>query len=89
MSPAAPWPTAPRAGREGSAGSVAWEALAAEHMPRSVMPGTEGQWAVIDAIKFPEGPDDIALKDHEVCFHFKSGYGLACRSRTSGSRRCW
>ena len=48
--------------------------LADEHMPRSAMPGTEGQWAVIDAIRFPKDPGDIVLEDHEICFHFKSDY---------------
>ena len=48
--------------------------LTGEHMPRSTMPGTEGQWAVIDSIRFPKDPEDIVLEDHEVCFHFKSDY---------------
>lgn len=48
--------------------------LTDEYMPKSVMPGTEGQWAVIDSIRFPKDPEDIVLEDHEVCFHFKSDY---------------
>lgn len=48
--------------------------LTDEHMPKSMMPGTEGQWAVIDAIRFPKDPADIVLEEHEVCFHFKSDY---------------
>jgi hypothetical protein len=48
--------------------------LAGEYMPRSTMPGTESQWAVIDAIRFPKDPAGIVLEDHEICFHSKSDY---------------
>jgi hypothetical protein len=45
-----------------------------EHFPKSTMAGTEGQWAVIDSIRFPKDPEDIVLDQHDVCFHFKSDY---------------
>ncbi|MGH3204675.1 MAG: DUF7405 family protein [Streptosporangiaceae bacterium] len=48
--------------------------LAGEYLPRSAMPGTEDQWAVIDSIGFPKDPADIVLEDNEICFHFKSDY---------------
>ncbi|HET9973421.1 MAG TPA: hypothetical protein VFQ68_34675 [Streptosporangiaceae bacterium] len=48
--------------------------LTEEHMPKSTMTGTQGEWAVIDAIGFPKDPAGIVLEDHEVCFHFKSDY---------------
>ena len=48
--------------------------LTDEYLPRSTMPGTEGQWAVVDSIRFPKDPDDLVLEQHDVCFHFKSDY---------------
>jgi hypothetical protein len=48
--------------------------LTDEHLPRSTMPGTEGQWAVIDSIRFPKDPQELVLEHHDVCFHFKSDY---------------
>jgi hypothetical protein len=48
--------------------------LTDEHLPKSTMPGTEGQWAVIDSIRYPKDPDDLVLEQHDICFHFKSDY---------------
>lgn len=48
--------------------------LTDELMPKSTLPGTEGQWALIDSIKFPMDPDDLLLESNEICFHFKSDY---------------
>jgi hypothetical protein len=48
--------------------------LTDEHFPKSAMPGTEGQWAVIDSIRFPKDPADLVLEQHDICFHFKSDY---------------
>jgi hypothetical protein len=48
--------------------------LTDELMPRSTLPGTEGQWALVDSIRFPMDPDDVLLEDNEICFHFKSDY---------------
>lgn len=49
-------------------------ALVEEHMPKSTMPGTEGQWAVIDAIRFPRDPAGIALERNDLAFHFLSDF---------------
>jgi hypothetical protein len=49
-------------------------AVTDKYFPMSTMPGTEGQWAVIDSIRFPKDPDDIALENNDVCFHFKSDF---------------
>jgi hypothetical protein len=48
--------------------------LTDEFMPRSMLPGTEGEWALIDSIRFPMDPQDLLLESNEVCFHFKSDY---------------
>ncbi len=48
--------------------------LTDELMPKSALPGTEGQWALADSIRFPMDPDDLVLEDNEICFHFKSDY---------------
>lgn len=48
--------------------------LTDEHFPKSTMPGTEGQWAVADSIRFPKDPADLVLETQDVCFHFKSDY---------------
>jgi hypothetical protein len=48
--------------------------VTAEHFPRSTMAGTEGQWAVIDSIRFPKDPEELVLEQNEICFHFKSDY---------------
>jgi hypothetical protein len=45
-----------------------------EHFPPSTMAGSEGQWAVIDSIRYPKDPADLVLEDHDICFHFKSDY---------------
>jgi hypothetical protein len=48
--------------------------LTDEHFPTSTMAGSEGEWAVIDSIRFPKDPEDLVLEQHDVCFHFKSDY---------------
>jgi hypothetical protein len=50
------------------------EKLTDEYMPKSTLPGTEGQWAVVDSIRFPMDPTDVLLESNEICFHFKSDY---------------
>ncbi|HLY64638.1 MAG TPA: hypothetical protein VKU60_03805, partial [Chloroflexota bacterium] len=44
------------------------------HMPRSAMDGSQGEWAVVDSIKFPKDPANLVLEQNDVCFHFKSDY---------------
>jgi hypothetical protein len=48
--------------------------LTDEFMPKSTLAGTEGQWALIDSIRFPMDPDDLVLEGNEICFHFKSDF---------------
>jgi hypothetical protein len=48
--------------------------LTDEHFPKSTMTGSEGEWAVIDSIRFPKDPEDLVLEEHDICFHFKSDY---------------
>jgi hypothetical protein len=48
--------------------------LTDEYFPKSTMAGSEGDWAVIDSIRFPKDPDDLVLENNEVCFHFKSDF---------------
>jgi hypothetical protein len=48
--------------------------LTDEHFPKSTMAGSEGDWAIIDSLRFPKDPQDLVLEDHDVCFHFKSDY---------------
>jgi hypothetical protein len=48
--------------------------LVDQHMPKSTMAGTEGEWALIDSISYDKDNDDVVLEDNEVCFHFKSDY---------------
>lgn len=48
--------------------------LTDEYMPRSAMPGSEGQWAVIDSIQFPKDPGDLVLERNDLAFHFLSDY---------------
>ncbi len=50
------------------------ESLAEEHMPKSTRAGSEGQWALIDAIRFPKDPEDLVLEQFDINFHFKSDY---------------
>jgi len=38
------------------------------------LPGTEGQWALVDSIRFPMDPDGLVLENNEICFHFKSDF---------------
>ncbi|WP_024794153.1 DUF7405 family protein [Tomitella biformata] len=49
-------------------------AVTDEHFPKSVMAGTEGQWAIIDSLRFPKDPEELILEEHDVCFHLKSDY---------------
>lgn len=48
--------------------------LVDEHMPKSTQPGSEGQSAIIDSIKFPKDPGYLVLEQNDVCFHFKSDF---------------
>jgi len=45
-----------------------------KYMPKSTLPDSEGEWALIDSIRFPMDPEDLALEGNEICFHFKSDY---------------
>jgi len=45
-----------------------------DYMPKSTLPGTEGQWALIDSIKFPKDPEDVVLEQNDICFHVKSDF---------------
>lgn len=49
-------------------------ALADEYFPKSTMAGSEGEWALIDSIRYPKDPDDMVHEHHEICFHFKSDF---------------
>jgi hypothetical protein len=49
-------------------------ALTDAHFPRSTLAGSEGDWAIIDSIRYPKDPVDCVLEQHEICFHFKSDY---------------
>jgi len=49
-------------------------ALTDTYMPRSMLPGSEGEWAIIDSIRYPMDPPDLSLERNEICFHFKSDY---------------
>jgi len=48
--------------------------LTDDYMPRSTLPGTEGEWALTDSVRFPMDPEDLVLESNEVCFHFKSDF---------------
>jgi hypothetical protein len=48
--------------------------LTDEHFPKSTLAGSEGDWAIIDSIRFPKDPEDLVLEDHEIAFHFKSDF---------------
>jgi hypothetical protein len=48
--------------------------LTDEHFPKSMLAGSQGEWAVIDSIRFPKDPADLVLEAHEICFHFKSDF---------------
>ena len=43
-------------------------------MPRALENGKPGDWAVIDAIRFPKDPADLVLEQNDISFHFKSDY---------------
>jgi hypothetical protein len=49
-------------------------AITDELFPKSTLPGTEGQWAVIDTIRYPKDPQDMRFEEHEVCLHLKSDF---------------
>lgn len=49
-------------------------AITDEHFPKSTMAGTEGQWAIIDSLRFPKDPEELVLEEHDVCIHLKSDY---------------
>jgi len=48
--------------------------LTDEYFPKSTMAGSEGEWAVIDSIRFPKDPEELILEEQEVCFHFRSDF---------------
>jgi hypothetical protein len=48
--------------------------LTEEYLPKSALPDSEGEWALVDAIRFPMDPEDLVLEGNEICFHFKSDY---------------
>jgi hypothetical protein len=48
--------------------------LTDEYMPRSTMPGSEGEWALADSVRFPMDPEKLVLESNDICFHFKSDY---------------
>lgn len=43
-------------------------------MPRAVENGKPGEWAVIDAVRFPKDPAALVLEQNDISFHFKSDY---------------
>ncbi|MGH9359139.1 MAG: DUF7405 family protein [Terriglobia bacterium] len=45
-----------------------------KYMPRALDNGKRGDWALIDAIKFPKDPATLILEHNDVSFHFKSDY---------------
>jgi hypothetical protein len=49
-------------------------AITDELMPHSTLPDSEGEWAVVDSIKFPMDPEGLLLESNDICFHFKSDY---------------
>jgi hypothetical protein len=50
------------------------DSLTEEYMPKSVLPGSEGEWALVDSVRFPMDPEDLVLERNDICFHFKSDY---------------
>ncbi|MFZ0661981.1 MAG: hypothetical protein WAM66_04755 [Acidobacteriaceae bacterium] len=48
--------------------------LTAKMMPRAIENGKPGDWALIDAIRFPKDPADLTLENNDVSFHFKSDF---------------
>lgn len=48
--------------------------LTDEHFPKSTLAGSEGEWAIIDSIRFPKDPEDLVLEHNDICFHFKSDF---------------
>jgi hypothetical protein len=48
--------------------------LTGEYMPKSTLPDSAGEWALVDSIRFPMDPDDLVLERNDICFHFKSDY---------------
>ncbi len=50
------------------------KAVADKYMPRALDNGKRGDWALIDAVKFPKDPDTLILEQNDISFHFKSDY---------------
>ena len=50
------------------------DALVAQHLPKSIRSGSEGQLALIDAVRFPRDPVDVVMEQNDLCFHFKSDF---------------
>jgi hypothetical protein len=48
--------------------------LTEEFMPKSTLPDSEGEWALVDSIRFPMDPPQLILEQNDICFHFKSDY---------------
>jgi hypothetical protein len=48
--------------------------LTTQYFPKSTLLGSEGEWAVIDSIRFPKDPDGLVLEQNDICFHFKSDF---------------
>jgi hypothetical protein len=45
-----------------------------KYMPRALDGGEPKDWALIEAIKFPNDPATLILEHNDVSFHFKSDY---------------
>lgn len=50
------------------------KSVADKFMPRALDNGKKGDWAIIDAIKFPKDPAHLVLEQNDISFHFKSDY---------------
>ena len=37
--------------------------LTDEYLPKSTLPDSEGEWALIDSIRFPMDPEDLVLEE--------------------------
>jgi hypothetical protein len=48
--------------------------LTEEYLPKSTLPDSAGECALVDSIKFPMDPEDLVLESNEISFHFKSDY---------------
>jgi hypothetical protein len=45
-----------------------------QNMPRSTRAGSEGQFVLAEAIRFPRDPENVVIEHNDVCFHFKSDF---------------